>query len=261
MSEKLPPTFLSDESAAIVENANGQGGFVLICEHAGQLIPTSQGSLGIDAETMSTHIGWDIGAAELSRALSKLLDAPLIMQRYSRLWFDCNRDIDAADAIVEVSDGTTIPANLNLSMEDCKLRYELAYQPFCEAITEVIDACVARGESPAIVTIHSFTPVFKGEVRELHLGVLHDTDSTLADGILGRTSKANESVVSFEIDAQRNKPYAAKDGVTHTLALHGVQRQLNNVMLEVRNDLITDEQGQKHWAQCLALLLNEALDS
>ena len=105
----LPESLVSDQPAALVENAGGKSDVVLICEHAGRQLPEFIGSLGVDEETMSSHIAWDLGAEELSRLLSELLDAPLIMQRYSRLVYDCNRCFDAVDTIVEKSDEVFIP--------------------------------------------------------------------------------------------------------------------------------------------------------
>jgi predicted N-formylglutamate amidohydrolase len=251
---ELPDSLFSNQSAPIVENATGKGDVVLICEHAGRLLPESLGSLGIDAEAMSAHIAWDIGAAGLAHALSKQLDAPLILQRYSRLVFDCNRVFDAVDAIVSESDSVVIPQNCNLSHKDRLERYDLVYTPFENAIGQVIDDCARQGRQPAIICIHSFTPVFKGQQRSLDLGVIHDSgDARLADQFLDLAHKNGEFSVA------RNQPYAPSDGVTHTLNLHGIQRNLLNIMFEVRNDLINDSDGQKQWAQYLGTLITKAL--
>jgi predicted N-formylglutamate amidohydrolase len=251
---ELPDSLFSNQSAPIVENATGKGDVVLICEHAGRLLPESLGSLGIDAEAMSAHIAWDIGAAGLAHALSKQLDAPLILQRYSRLVFDCNRVFDAVDAIVSESDSVVIPQNCNLSHKDRLERYDLVYTPFENAIGQVIDDCARQGRQPAIICIHSFTPIFNGQQRSLDLGVVHDGgDARLADCFLDLAKKGREFSVA------RNQPYAPRDGVTHTLVKHGVQRNLLNVMFEVRNDLILDDDGQQQWAQHLGALITEAL--
>lgn len=251
---ELPDTLFSTLPASIVENASGKSGVVLICEHAGQLLPESLGSLGLDTEAMSKHIAWDIGAAGLARALSKQLDAPLIMQRYSRLVFDCNREMEAPDAIAEVSDDIEIPANQQLSESDRQARFDQVYAPFKLAIEQVIEGNLQQGISPAIVCIHSFTPIFKGEQRSLDLGIIHDvSDANFANHILDLARQLGQYSVAL------NQPYAARDGVTHTLKLHGVHRNLPSVMFEVRNDLINDVDGQKQWAQHLGTLITKAL--
>lgn len=253
---ELPDSLFSNQPSPIVENALGKGGVVLICEHAGQLLPESLGSLGLDSDVMFTHIAWDIGAADLARALSKKLNAPLIMQRYSRLVFDCNRVIEAPDAIVEVSDGVQIPANQQLSETDRQSRFDQVYSPFERAIEQVIDDCLQQGINPVIVCIHSFTPVFKGQQRSLDLGIIHDpSDAAFAACTLELGLQSGQYNVAL------NQPYEARDGVTHTLKMHGVRRKLSNVMFEVRNDLIRDAKGQAQWAQRLGSLISGALES
>ncbi|MCP4710243.1 MAG: N-formylglutamate amidohydrolase, partial [Planctomycetes bacterium] len=206
-------------------------------------------SLGVDDSVMSTHIAWDLGAAALSRLMSEILDAPLILQRYSRLVYDCNRSFEAADAIVEKTDGVIIPENAELSRSQRQHRYDVVYQPFYEAVQDTI---VGRSE-PAIVTIHSFTPVYQGQQRSLELGILHDTDSRLGDAMLAQRQ------LSTDFRTARNEPYSARDGVTHTLITYGVKRNLRNVMFEVRNDLIGDSMSQKLWAHLLSDSLTTAL--
>lgn len=251
----LAESLVSDEPAALVENAGGKSGVVLICEHAGRQLPDFIGSLGVDDETMSSHIAWDLGAAELSRTLSKLLDAPLVIQRYSRLVYDCNRSFEAVDAIVERSDDVFIPENAGLSASQRQKRHDMVYQPFFEAIREIIDRRIAAERQAVIVTIHSFTPMYKGRRRTVDLGILHDSDSRLADNLLSLTQEVDD------YHAARNEPYSAEDGVTHTLITHGMKNKLPNVMFEVRNDLLSDASAQEIWAKRLCSLINHALES
>lgn len=247
-------SLISDKTAYQIENAGGSGKVVVVCEHAGQLIPAFINSLGIDAEIMCSHIAWDIGAAELARALSRSLDAPLILQRYTRLAYDCNRAIDADDAIVVESDNITIPVNIGLSVQDRRKRYDEIYHPFENALSNLLDKRLELGQETILVTVHSFTPVYKGRRRGIELGILHDADTRLADRLLLQTE--NES--SYR--AARNQPYSPEDGVTHTLITHGIKRGLANVMLEIRNDLIDDEPGQQLWAERLTGLLKNATE-
>lgn len=244
-----------DEHPVLLENADGQSDVILVSEHAGSQLPAFIGSLGLDDKTMSSHIAWDIGAAELSRMLSKLLDAPLIMQRYSRLAYDCNRAFEAPDAIVLESDDISVPGNAGLTAEHRQRRYEEIYLPFDEAITTLLEERQAAGNLPVLVTIHSFTPVYKGRQRHLDLGVLHDSDTRLADALMqqGRQEKA--------FSTARNEPYSPADGVTHTLVRHGVDNGLLNVMFEVRNDLLSNAQSQMLWAKRLSSMLNNALEA
>ena len=250
---ELSKSLLSNEAAAVVENPEGSSRIILICEHAGQKTPEYLGSLGLDDEAMSTHIGWDIGAAALSRALSKQLDAALILQRYSRLVYDCNRDFDAFDAIVEESDHVAIPQNSGLTLEQRRRRFEFVYQPFNDAIEALLEHRLQSAEHPVIVTIHSFTPLYKGQRRTLDLGILYDADTRLAD-VFAELSEEDAAYASA-----RNQPYSPKDGCMHTIITHGIKHGLLNLMLEVRNDLINDAKGQELWAQRIANLITAAL--
>ena len=62
-----------------------------------------------------------------------------------------------------------------------------------------------------------------------------------------------------DLTVRRNEPYGPEDGVTHTLILHALPRRLDNVMLEVRNDLIADAAGQRRMAERLARVLAVAV--
>ena len=167
--------------------------------------------------------------------LSRLIDAPLVLQRYSRLAYDCNRPPDAADAMPEISETTHIPGNRNLSPADKLARIREIYRPFHAAIADLLDARAADGIRSLVVTIHSFTPVYKGEPRSVELGILHDRDTRLAERL----------ITSFPgVDARFNEPYGPEDGVLHTLNVHAAPRGLEHAMIEIRNDLVSDERGQ-----------------
>jgi len=250
---KLTESLVSSETAARVENAGGKSEVVLICEHAGQQLPDFVGSLGVDEEVMSTHIAWDLGAAALARLLSAELDATLILQRYSRLVYDCNRSFEARDAIVERSDDVVIPGNTGITNTQRQQRYDNVYLPFCQAINELVQSRVTADRKPVIVTLHSFTPLYKGQQRTLDLGVIHDDDARFADSLLSLTEQQQL------YRAARNEPYSAKDGTTHTLITHGVKNRLLNVMFEIRNDLISDLDSQQLWSQRLAKIITASL--
>jgi len=248
-------TLISKESAALVENRSGKSDVILICEHAGKMLPECIGSLGVSDEVMGTHIGWDLGAAAVAREISRLLDSTLILQRYSRLVYDCNRSFDAMDAIVERSDDVVLPGNAGLDTGQRQHRFDVVYKPFYDSIKAIVQDRMAAGAIPVIVTVHSFTPVYKGKQRDVELGILHDEDARLADSLLSSAGKQSD------YQAARNEPYSAEDGVTHTLVTHGLNNRLLNAMLEIRNDLIADEASQQRWAKRLASLISHALKS
>lgn len=233
-----------------VTNAEGTGAFVIVCEHASNAIPPEYGDLGLDAATLQSHIAWDPGALDVARHLSEVLDAPLVAQRFSRLLYDCNRPPDAPSAIPAASEIYRIPGNEELSARGRRQRADRFYHPFKAALSQTIDD---RLLSPAIVTIHSFTPIYEGVSRQVEIGILHDDDTRLADALLAAAGAGSGLVV------RRNEPYGPQDGVTHTLRAHALPRRLLNVMIEIRNDLIATGEGQTAMAERLARWLKEAL--
>tara|TARA_R110000787_G_scaffold27582_9_gene76222 strand:- start:2203 stop:2997 length:795 start_codon:yes stop_codon:yes gene_type:complete len=239
----------SEGPAFAVLRPGGASDVVLICEHASKTMPKSLGTLGLDGAALESHIAWDIGAERVAELVSERLDAALVLQRFSRLAYDCNRPPESAGAYPEQSEIYEIPGNAGLSAEDKARRARALYHPFHQAIDALIDARLAQGRSVVLVTVHSFTPVYFGRPREGFLGILHDEDRRLADAML-------EAAASMKLEkVSRNYPYGPADGVTHTLKRHGLTREIANVMLEIRNDLISDDAGQHQWAGHIAELL------
>lgn len=238
-----------EDHPAIVVNGDGKSPYVLICEHASNHVPRKLAHLGLGPEDLGRHIAWDIGAAAVAEQLSRLMDAALVRQRYSRLVYDCNRPPEATDAMPEVSEIFTIPGNRNLSPANRLARITEIYRPFQRAIDDLLDRRAAQGKPVILVSIHSFTPVYKGKERKVELGILHDRDMRLSTLL----------IKSFpNINAQLNEPYGPKDGVLHLLNLHAAPRGLMHAMIEIRNDLITSERGQMEWAQRLSVPLIQA---
>jgi predicted N-formylglutamate amidohydrolase len=238
-----------EDHPAHILNPNGASPIVLICEHASNTLPQSLGTLGLSDEDLQRHIAYDIGAEGTSRILSKLLDAPLILQRYSRLAYDCNRPPEAEGAMPEVSEIFEIPGNKNLLPSARLARTREIYRPFHRAIEDYLDQRAAEKRHTIFVTMHSFTPVYKGKPRDFDVGFLFDRDTWLA----------NFLVKAFPSEKARlNEPYGPKDGVMHTTGLHAAPRGLKHVMIEIRNDLIANHAGQNTWANHLTVPLAQA---
>ena len=238
---------LAGEAGPVVlVNGGGRSPYLLICEHASNLLPRALGTLGLPPSELERHIAWDIGAEPVARQLSRLVDAPLVLQRYSRLAYDCNRPPESDSAIPALSETTVIPGNRNLSAADRMQRVESIYRPFHAGLAHLLDERACAGTATSIVTIHSFTKTYKGKDRSVELGILFDRDSRIADKLIKGFPKT---------DARLNEPYGPKDGVMHTINLHAAPRGLKSVMIEIRNDLISSEREQNYWAQRLSLPL------
>ena len=233
-----------------IVNGEGRSPVLLICEHASKHIPARFGDLGLSEDARSSHAIWDPGAYEVARGLSQRLDAPLIAARVSRVLFDCNRQPEAPDAIPETCEVYRFAGNQGLSAEARKERTSSIYLPFRDTISKTI-----RGSDRvrAIVTVHSFTPVFFGAPREVEIGIIHDSDRRLADSMLALSPEVTDLKVA------RNEPYGPEHGVTHTLKEHGQKNGLLNVMLEIRSDLIGTPQEQSMVSSMVARWIELAL--
>ena len=245
-----------DPDPVEIVNRAGASEFVLTCEHAGRAIPRRLGDLGVAAEDMDRHIAWDIGADGLSRALASLLDAPLVLQRYSRLVVDCNRPFEAADCFREISDGTPIPANRSHSDADRMQRFVEIHEPLHRTIGELLDERAREGRRTVLVSVHSFTPVLGGVQRPWLVGALANRDTSFANAFLQAFAARNPGV-----SMALNQPYSVDDLSDYTIPVHGERRRLAHVLLEVRNDQIGDPAGQALWAQRLADALRDASHS
>jgi predicted N-formylglutamate amidohydrolase len=240
-----------DVPPVLEDNAGGRSPFLLTCDHYGRLIPAILGDLGLPAGELTRHIAWDPGIAGVADALSKQLDARLIAQRYSRLVIDCNRPPQAASSIPRISEATTIPGNEGLAREAAELRRLQIFDPYHRRIAEVIDARLRDNIPTVLVSLHSFTPVYAGIARPWHIGTLYHLDTRLPPLLL-KLLRAEPDLVVGD-----NEPYAVSDETDFTIPVHGEARGLMNTGIEIRQDLIADQAGEREWADRLARIFGE----
>ena len=232
-----------EPSPARILRENGTSNLFLTADHAGRAIPRSLGNLGLSEEELSRHIGWDIGIAGVTERLSAAIDATAVLQTYSRLVIDCNRDPTVPTSIPEISELTEVPGNLGLSAEQRTARRQAIFDPYHARIRSLLDARQAAGRRTTYVAMHSFTPVFKGESRAMQVGVLYNRDARLARMMLELLRGEGDLVVGD------NAPYAVSDVTDYGVPMHAEKRGLPHVEIEIRQDLIADEAGQAAWAE------------
>ncbi|WP_368562242.1 N-formylglutamate amidohydrolase [Pseudoxanthomonas sp. UTMC 1351] len=242
-----------DESTVRIVGAGRGGAFVITCDHASHYIPPHYQGLGLADADLLRHIAWDIGALALSEHLAEALDAPLLHPTISRLLLDVNRHPDAHDSIPATSENTTIPGNTSLDAEERRRRRNRIYAPYHDAIAEMIAKRREQQRPTAVIAIHSFTPVYRDHARPWKIGVLSHRDRRMADPLLAALRASDAS-----LDIGDNEPYAPENGVYHTLDRHAEAHGLPCVMIEVRNDLISEPSDQRAWADRLAPLLVRA---
>lgn len=236
-----------------VLNPKGAAPMVLACEHASNAVPEQFTHPLADKEMLNRHIAWDPGARMLACELSVRFDAPLVCSKVSRLVYDCNRPPESDSSIPVKSERYDIPGNYSLTDAERRARVEKIYRPFHALLSGLVIEKKMKGIDPVLVTIHSFTPCYFDQIRNTEIGILHDSDSRMADQMLNIAPQVCGRLV------ERNKPYGPQDGVTHTLKKHGDHHRLPNVMLEIKNDLLSTALEIKTMADIIQKMLIHSL--
>jgi predicted N-formylglutamate amidohydrolase len=224
-----PPPF-------IVLNSDSRAPVLLVCDHASRRFPASLGDMGLDPPARRCHLAYDIGAGGLTRKVAERLSLTAVLCEYSRLVVDCNRQLLDPGAFLEFGDGVVIPGNRNLDTAQKTARAESIYWPYHYAVEEEIKRLESFGTPPAVLAIHSFTPVLNGVSRPWQMGVLWDIDRRLSDLFLKQLREAGFLVGD-------NVPYSGKAPQDFTIDHHAETNGLPHVGIEIRQDLIDDEAG------------------
>jgi predicted N-formylglutamate amidohydrolase len=216
-------------------------GLLLLCDHASNALPEEYGSLGLPADQLARHIGWDIGAGDVTRALARRFGAPAILTRYSRLLIDPNRGADDPTLVMRLSDGALVPGTARAGADEIATRIERFHRPYHAAVAAAIDATLRRGIVPIVFAVHSFTPLWRGVVRPWHVTLLWDKDPRVAEAMIAHLRREPGLIVGD------NEPY---DGCLEgdTLYQHATMRGLPHALIELRQDLVGDAAGVAEWA-------------
>ena len=240
---------------APIEEIEGalSSGVLFLCDHASPAVPPAYGTLGLEPAQFTRHIAYDIGAAALTRALAAEFAAPAVLTRFSRLLIDPNRGADDPTLVMRLSDGAIVPGNAEIGAQEIETRRLLYWQPYRDAVRARLDAMLAVGPVPAIVSLHSFTPAWKGVARPWEAAVLWDSDARMAAPVIAALRA--RGIVTGD-----NEPY---DGALKgdTLYVHGTSRGLPHILIEVRQNEIADEAGVARWAAILAEVLRPVLSA
>ena len=216
-------------------------GLVLTCEHASAAVPPEYCDLGLARELLTDHIGWDIGAAALTEALSESLAAPAVLSAASRLLVDCNRALSDADLIPVESHGVAIPGNAAIDSDERHARLTRFYDPYHAAA----DRMLAAHPDAMLLSVHSFTPALNGNDRPFDVGVLFDAHDDLAHRLAQRLAAAGFGV-------RMNEPYSGLAGLIFSARAHGRRHDRRYLELEINNALLRNDAAARAIADRLA---------
>jgi predicted N-formylglutamate amidohydrolase len=220
-------------------------GAIVIADHASSVMPPEFAHLGMAAHELQRHIAYDIGVDWLTRAMAARLGAPAVLSRFSRLLIDPNRGDDDPTLVMRLSDGAVVPGNARIGEAEVRQRMERFSLPYHAAVASVIDTMLGTGTTPAVISIHSFTPRMKGIDRPWHVGVLWDSDPRLPLPLI-ELLRSDTAIITGD-----NEPY---DGALQgdSMSRHCIQRGIAHVLIEVRQDLIAAEADAIRWGERLA---------
>jgi predicted N-formylglutamate amidohydrolase len=240
-----------DTPPFVTEGEDRRSRWLVTCDHATNRVPSwvNGGDLGIAPADMARHIAWDVGAAGLASALARRLDAPMVRSDFSRLVIDPNRGEDDPTLLMRLYDGTVIPANRKADAVERERRLARLYRPYHRELARLAAAHPAR----AICAVHSFTPQLKCRPpRPWLVGILYSHRDERLGPALVRACRAQGWITGD------NEPYSGHlEG--DSIDTHALAHRRPNVLIEVRNDLIRDAEGQKLWASRLAPVLESVL--
>ena len=169
MMQLLDP---DEPSPVTVSNVAAGSPFLIVCDHAGRRLPRRLATLGLGEADLDRHIAWDIGAAAVSQALGRLLDATVIEQAYSRLVIDCNRSLDHPTSIVPLSEATAVPGNLDLPDAARTARAREIFEPYHAAIAATLDRRASRRAAErggGDAQLHAGVPGRRAELAGRHV--------------------------------------------------------------------------------------------
>ena len=249
-SKEDAPQFLSagEPGPFQVLNPLAEIPVLLVCDHASCRFPKSLGDMGLDPFARRCHLAVDIGAGPLTERLAESLGVTAVLAQYSRLVMDCNRQLMDPGAYLEYGDGILVPGNRNLHQAEKDLRASTLYWPYHDALDKQVQRLSKLGPPPAFIAIHSFTPVMNGEARPWEMGVLWDTDTSVRNIFLEDFRAAGYFVGD-------NEPYSGKAPQDFTIDHHAEEIGLPHLGIEIRQDLIDDDEGVEKIAKLMHTII------
>ena len=244
---------MADVAGAVETIAgNEASGVLFLCDHASNALPATYGTLGLPARELGRHIAYDIGAAWIARRLADRFAAPALLTTFSRLLIDPNRGADDPTLVMRLSDGAIVPGNARAGDDEIAYRHQTYWLPYRSAVRSTIDAMIAAGPTPAIVSVHSFTQAWKDIPRPWEIGILWDDDPRFAVPFI-------EGLRTAGFVVGDNEPY---DGALKgdTLDEEVTRRGLAGLLIEVRQDLVTHEATALAIADHIAAVLAPILE-
>ena len=184
---------------------------LVTCEHGGKGVPPLFVDLFAGAGSLlDSHRGWDAGALELARRFALHFEAPLLASTVTRLLVDLNRS----------EDNPTLFSSLTTELDD-SARFALLgryYHPYRQRVIREVQQFLKQGATVLHLSVHTFTPSFDGEIRDLDIGLLYDPSRQDESRIVSQWSTELGRCLGVGWKVRHNQPYHGKmDGVAESM--------------------------------------------
>ena len=225
--------------------------FIVTCEHASDEVPDSCAALLLPLlGSVERHSVIDWGAKQIASEMAERLSATSHMGRVCRLAVDLNRSIGNPQQFFGP-----------VSQTSELLKYELLenyFIPFRKAVFQEIAEAIARGKQVVHVSVHSFTKMFNGSVRDVDLGILYDPQRPSEESI-GRAWIRLLKGILPDVCIRANQPYAGiEDG--HTTSLRRSFPDFSYLGFEIElSQALELEQDSEMWSKVLVTTLRKVL--
>lgn len=215
--------------------------WVFTCEHGGRDVPPEHAALFRNAgEILDSHRGWDPGALAVFDALAPTLGDAAFPATTTRLLIDLNRSLHHPKAYSEFTRGLP-PAD----------RAALAarwWRPWRDGVVARIAAWRDAGHPVRHISVHSFTPVLDGLIRNADIGLLYDP-SRAVEREFCAAWRALLRARGWRV--RLNYPYRGTDD-GHTTALRrrftqgyaGIELELNQALFPGSLELLRQDLGE-----------------
>ncbi|MEZ4318863.1 MAG: N-formylglutamate amidohydrolase [Myxococcota bacterium] len=236
-----------DRATEVIVSGSGVSPVILCCEHASNALPEGL-EWGADAWLSEDHWAWDPGAALVTRDLVEAFGSRAVLSRVSRLVIDTNRPLYSQTLFRDVADGR--PVHLNTGLPDLARGQRVLdwWEPYHQAL----DALCGAAPAQVLLSVHSFTPVYEGQVRDVELGVLFESADDLAAEVM-------RALAPSGLVIRANEPWSGKGGMMFSCYKHAREHGLEALEIEMRQDLLADPVKRAHISRHLERAMREVL--
>lgn len=224
------------------------GDLLLTCEHASERLPAPWEWPQADRRLVGTHWAWDIGAAQLAQELNEDLGGTLLLSRFSRLLIDPNRPLESDTLFRQVAEGRPVELNQDLRPADIERRISGYWRPYHQALSRAVE----QTSGQVVLSMHTFTPDYEGQIRTVEVGVLFNEEEALGRSLHAALRKAG-------FVTELNEPWSGKEGLMYAIEHHARTHGRRALELEVRQDLAVEEVFRRRFVPVLAAWLGQHL--